>query len=203
MKNVLPPEPAELKPRERILRAAMELFRKHGFHNTSLAQILKSASITKGGFYFHFKSKEELGFAVLKRARDFWMENVIAVIADEPDARSRIKKMVDIMTRMHRGDIFHGATLLAVLTAEMMETESEFADRIKAILTEWQISIMEILDHGKEEGLFRKDVDSRALALILIGCNQGTTMIGHLDPEMVDYDRILHELERWFLEGVT
>ena len=203
MTNALLPESDELKPRERILRAAMELFRKHGFSNTSLAQVLKSASITKGGFYFHFKSKEELGFAVLKRARDFWMENVIAAIAHEPDARSRIGKMVDIMTRMHRGDIFHGAALLAVLTAEMMETESEFADRIRGILAEWQKSIMDILEHGKKEGLLREDIDSRALALILIGCYQGTTMIAHLDPKIVDYDLLLHNLQRWILEGVT
>lgn len=203
MTSVLPPESADLKPRERILRAAMELFRKHGFHNTSLAQILKGASISKGGFYFHFRSKEELGFAVLKRARDFWMEHVIAAVAHESDARSRIRKMVDIMTRMHRGDIFHGGALLAVLTAEMMETESEFSDRIRGILAEWQKSIMEILEHGKEEGLFREGVDSRALAQILIGCCQGTTMMGHLDPKMVNYDLLLHDLERWIIEGVT
>ena len=203
MTNALPTESADLKPRERILRAAMELFRKHGFHNTSIARILQSASITKGGFYFHFKSKEELGFAVLRRARDFWMENVIAAVAHEPDARSRIRKMVDIMTRMHRGDIFHGAALLAVFTAEMMETESEFADRIRGIFAEWQKSIVDILEHGKKEGLFREDVDSRALALILIGCSQGTTMMGHLDPKMVDYGLLLHDLERWILEGVT
>jgi TetR/AcrR family transcriptional repressor of nem operon len=191
------------KTRERIVLAAMELFRKHGFHNTSLAQILRSASITKGGFYFHFKSKEELGFGVLELAKDFWMENVVAAIAHEPDARTRMRRMVEIMTRMYRGEIFHGCALLAVLTAEMMESQSEFAARIRGIFAEWQKSIVDILEQGKAEGVFRKDVDSRALALILIGCCQGTTMMGHLDPQRVDYDLLLHDLEKWILEGVT
>ena len=189
--------------RERILRAAMELFRIHGFHNTSLALILKRASITKGGFYFHFKSKEELGYAVLEQTKNFWMTNVIAALDDEPDARARIKKMVKIMTQMYSGDIFHGCALLAVLTAEMMETESGLGERIKDIFYEWRKSIVAILLEGKSEGFFRPDVDEEALALIMIGCCQGTTMIGHLDPDKVDYNLMLNYLERWILEGVT
>jgi len=196
-------EPLVSETRERIVRAAMELFRTHGFHNTSLAQILQQAKTTKGGFYFHFKSKEQLGFAVLERARDFWIDNVIDVISHEPDVRSRIHRMVEIMTDMYRGDIYHGCALLAVLTAEMMEHPSEFADRIKSILNDWQESIVEILKKGKADGIFRNDMDSNALALILIGCCQGATMMGHLDPERVDYDQLLHDLEQWILEGVA
>ncbi len=189
--------------RERILRAATELFRIHGFHNTSLSDILRKAKTTKGGFYFHFKSKQELGFAVLDLAKNFWHENVIAVIAKQPDVRSRIRRMVEIMTQMHSGEIFHGCALLAVLTAEMMETESEFVARLINIITEWRDSIVEILEQGKAEGIFRIGVDSNAIALILIGCCQGATMMGHLDPERVDYSALLHDLERWILEGVT
>jgi TetR/AcrR family transcriptional repressor of nem operon len=181
----------------------MELFRMYGFHNTSLARILEGASITKGGFYFHFKSKEDLGFAVLDRTKAFWMTNVIATLNEEPDARSRIHKMIEIMTQMHSGDIFHGCALLAVLTAEMMESGSALGERLKDIYSEWKKSITAILVQGKQEGLFRKDVDEDALALILIGCCQGTTMMGHLDPHRVDYKQMLNYLERWMLEGVA
>jgi hypothetical protein len=131
------------------------------------------------------------------------MTNVIAALDDEPDARARIKKMVEIMTQMYSGDIFHGCALLAVLTAEMMETESGLGDRIKDIFYEWRKSIVAILLEGKREGIFRADVDEEALALIMIGCCQGTTMIGHLDPKNVDYNLMLHYLERWILEGVA
>jgi AcrR family transcriptional regulator len=181
----------------------MDLFRKHGFHNTSIAQILEKACITKGGFYFHFKSKEELGFAVLESVRSFLLENVINAVAHEPDSRSRIHRMAEIMTQMNRGEIFHGCALLAVLTAEMMETKSEFAECIRNILVDWQESLAQILEQGKAEGVFRNDVDANALALTLIGCCQGTTMMGHLDPERVNFDLLLRDLERWILEGIV
>jgi AcrR family transcriptional regulator len=203
MNEVPPLEASVPETRERILRAAMDLFRKHGFNNTSLARILKAAKITKGGFYFHFKSKEELGFAVLERAKNFWMVNVIAALEHEPDTRAQIRKMVELMTQMHRGDIFHGCGLLAVLTAEMLEADSEMGERIKDIFYEWKKSLVAILKRGKAEELFRQDIDTEAVALILIGCCQGTTMMGHLDPDNVDYDHLLHYLERWMLEGVA
>jgi AcrR family transcriptional regulator len=203
MKSVSTPQPHVPEARERILRAAMELFRKHGFHNTSLARILQKAEITKGGFYFHFKSKEELGFVVLERTKNMWMTNVIAAIEDEPDARARIQRMTQIMTQMYRGEIFHGCALLAVMTAEMMESNSALAEHIKEIFYEWRKSLDVIIDEGKREGLFNEGVDSESLALILIGCCQGTTMMGHLDPDKVDFDLLLHDLERWILDGVV
>ena len=203
MKASSSPDSIAPEARERILRSAMELFRRHGFHNTSLALILKAADITKGGFYFHFKSKEELGFAVLEQTKNFWMVNVIAALDNEPDTRSRVRKMVEIMTHTHRTDIYHGCALLSVLTAEMMETGSRLGDRIKEIFHEWEKSIRAILEQGRKEGLIRRDVDVKAMALILIGCCQGSTMIGHLDPDRVDYDALMHYLERWMLEGVA
>jgi AcrR family transcriptional regulator len=203
MNDAPPLESSVPETRERILRAAMDLFRKHGFNNTSLARILKAANITKGGFYFHFKSKEELGFAVLERTKNFWMVNVIAALEHEPDTRTRIRKMVELMTQMHRGDIFHGCGLLAVLTAEMLDADTEMGERIKEIFYEWKKSLIAILERGKKEGLFRKDISAEAVALILIGCCQGTTMMGHLDPKRVDYEHLLQYLERWMLEGVV
>ena len=81
--------------RERIVTAAADLFRKNGFHNTSLAQILDAADLTKGGFYFHFKSKEELGYAVIDYMRDFWVENVLKEVAKEKGAVKKIERGVN------------------------------------------------------------------------------------------------------------
>jgi len=56
--------------RERILRAAEGLFHRHGYHATGLDRIIAEAGITKGNFYYHFKSKEALAIASLERHFD-------------------------------------------------------------------------------------------------------------------------------------
>src|SRR5260221_1399938 len=52
------------KTRERIVTAAAAEFRQHGIAATGLADLMKAAGLTHGGFYKHFKSKDELVKAV-------------------------------------------------------------------------------------------------------------------------------------------
>ncbi|MFC5551221.1 TetR/AcrR family transcriptional regulator [Massilia aerilata] len=46
--------------RERIVHAARRLFNRHGFEQVSIDRVMLDAGLTRGGFYHHFKSKDEL-----------------------------------------------------------------------------------------------------------------------------------------------
>jgi len=52
--------------RDEIIEIAAELFHQNGFHNTGIQMILDRANIPKGSFYHYFKSKENLGLAVIE-----------------------------------------------------------------------------------------------------------------------------------------
>src|ERR1700683_4851559 len=52
------------RTRERLLQAASREIYRSGFQSASLDKILASAGVTKGALYYHFKSKEDLGYAV-------------------------------------------------------------------------------------------------------------------------------------------
>lgn len=54
--------------RRRVVEAASRLFREHGFDGVSVADIMKAAGFTHGGFYNHFASKEALAAAALDHA---------------------------------------------------------------------------------------------------------------------------------------
>lgn len=53
-------EQQKAESRERILRAASELFREKGFHATGVDELMEKAGLTAGAFYAHFKSKQAL-----------------------------------------------------------------------------------------------------------------------------------------------
>lgn len=57
--------------RDRLVRAALELFYAHGFHAVGIDQVLHQAGVTKTTFYKHFESKDDLMVAAV-RARDEW-----------------------------------------------------------------------------------------------------------------------------------
>ena len=54
-----------MKPRDRILDAAMAVFRRHGFRRSSIEQAAEAAGLTRQALYHHFKSKEALFRAVI------------------------------------------------------------------------------------------------------------------------------------------
>src|SRR5205814_737878 len=51
--------------REAILEAASRLIHVHGYNHTSLDDVLRESDVGKGNFYYHFKSNEELSYAIL------------------------------------------------------------------------------------------------------------------------------------------
>ncbi|WP_283196044.1 TetR/AcrR family transcriptional regulator [Rhizobium sp. AN80A] len=73
--------------REKILGVAGVLFREKGFESTGVAEIMKAAGLTHGGFYGHFQSKEDLALevsrALIERVKVRWNE----IIAGAPDAQ--------------------------------------------------------------------------------------------------------------------
>jgi AcrR family transcriptional regulator len=66
--------------RERILRAAAARFRRQGYVETSVNQVMRDAGLTHGGFYAHFPSKEDLFAEAVRRATDEsgdWLESQV------------------------------------------------------------------------------------------------------------------------------
>lgn len=67
-----PKMPAEVR-RAQLVKAAEKLFRRKGYAGTSVDHIAKAARLTKGAVYFHFGSKEELFFEVI---RQYWTNHI-------------------------------------------------------------------------------------------------------------------------------
>ena len=57
--------PPKLQTRERIMEAAEAVFAEKGYHDAAMDEIVRRTSVSKGGLYFHFPSKERLFFAVM------------------------------------------------------------------------------------------------------------------------------------------
>ncbi|PBB04784.1 TetR/AcrR family transcriptional regulator [Salimicrobium humidisoli] len=79
-----------------IMQAAIKLFAKKGFTSTSVQEIAKNAGISKGAFYLHFSSKDELLFALF----DYYynqMKAKVEACANEPDPREKFISQLAVM----------------------------------------------------------------------------------------------------------
>ena len=69
-----------MKPRDRILDAAMAVFRRHGFRRSSIEQAAEAAGLTRQALYHHFNSREALFRAVIERLYEEALAAEIAAV---------------------------------------------------------------------------------------------------------------------------
>ena len=182
--------------RDRIISAAAVRFSRRGFSNTSLTEILRAAKITKGGFYFHFESKEALGLAVIDTIVRSWVENVLAESVREKDPLQRLVKMFELQTKLDSDSEFSGFLLIAVLTAEMTDSDETFIERLGEMFEAWHDSVKRILERGKTMGVFRKDIDSDGLAMLILSAVEGGALLNQLDRSGRHYRCLLRSLKK-------
>ncbi len=101
--------------RERIVEAASALFRAKGFGGVGVADIMKEADLTHGGFYGHFGSKDDLAVEASRRALEGsaarW-RNIVAEAGDKP-----YPALIEhYLTARHRDDPARGCALAALGT---------------------------------------------------------------------------------------
>ncbi len=104
--------PKTLKKSEKIVRAAMELFYKNGFHATGIESILKKAQVSKKTLYSYFESKDALILEALKYRSDqfngFW--DRVRERASEP--RDRLLAIFDLQKEWFESDMFYGCLFI-------------------------------------------------------------------------------------------
>src|SRR5437870_7758330 len=99
--------------RERILHAAAQLFRERGFEGIGVADLMKEAGLTHGGFYGHFSSKDDLiaqaSARELTRSLAYWST------VSERAAGDPLSAVADAyLTRNHRDNPGAGCVLAAL-----------------------------------------------------------------------------------------
>lgn len=99
--------------RERLLETATELFYKHGYHATGIDRILAEAGVAKMTLYKHFRSKDELILAVLRR-RDETFRNWLMREVDRRGAspRERLLVLFDVLRDWFRKNEYRGCMFI-------------------------------------------------------------------------------------------
>lgn len=115
--------------RKRILAEAARLFRAKGFDGVSVAEVMKAAGLTHGGFYGHFASKDELIAQTVAQC--------LECSHDKPQALAAL--VADYLTPQHRDDAGTGcatAALAADVSRQSPDVRLAMADGLRAQLAQ-------------------------------------------------------------------
>jgi TetR/AcrR family transcriptional repressor of nem operon len=146
-----------LENREKILEAAGRLFRERGFSEVSVAEIMQAAGLTHGGFYGHFKSKEDLIVQAAQAASAKVLERWGKVAQSHPEGA--LRAFADIyLSHNHMKGVGAGC-LVAALGPEVARQPEASRASVTASLKDLVV-LMQTVAPGETEADRRR----RALA---------------------------------------
>ncbi len=151
--------------RERITKAALDIFNKKGYDDTSIADIVKAAGIPRGSFYQYFESKFDVFYMLLKEAQKKKIEYLAPLLEKRKD-----EPFFDIVM-----DAFSLALRYlrdypeyALLGRHMYHAGAEEVLKVVERLDEEGIkNPLFFLKRDQERGHIRKDIDIRVLARMI------------------------------------
>ncbi|WP_326553866.1 TetR/AcrR family transcriptional regulator [Micromonospora sp. NBC_01813] len=152
--------------RRSLIASALELFEQRGFDRTSVQEIADQARLTKGAFYHHFESKDDL----LRHIQEEYLEAQLAAIqqieASSDDPRVRVAELI-------RFSLTSVAEYRAHVTIFYQERRHLTGDALFAEVTRKrdlvEAAFAGMIQDGITRGVFRADVDSRILTFGLVG----------------------------------
>ena len=168
------------KTRERIIASAAAEFREHGITATGLADFMKAAGLTHGGFYRHFNSKDQLVAEACATAAAIMTARVAASVSNGREGDGLGAAVADYLSAKHRDNPREGCPL-AALGGELARADS----KTRAAASHAFVQLVDVLA-GQMAGANSKEAKKRAVFA-------ASAMIGALTMARVVTDPVLSD----------
>jgi len=171
--------------RERILSTAETIILQRGFAGTTIDDILEKASITKGGFFYHFKGKTELARALVDRyiEMDNEMFESLSERADtlSEDPLQQALIFLNLLSETVAGmSETHPGCLVASFVYETQQFDDAIRLRISEGLISWRNLVVERLNEIIKIYPPKVDVSVTVLAHMFSSCLQGGIILARV-----------------------
>lgn len=151
--------------RNRILQAAIEVFSRKGFFNSKVSEIARASGVADGTIYLYFKNKDDLLISLFE-------EKMVEIVVD---VRKRIQTGETALDKMrifienHMGLLECEAGLIEVLQVELRQSSKFLKDYTPVKFFEYLDVLSEVLEAGKQEGVFRQDMNVGVARRVVFG----------------------------------
>jgi AcrR family transcriptional regulator len=164
--------------KEKIIHESLKLFSLKGFYSTSIHDILEAANTSKGGFYNHFSSKDDLFFHVLDEARKIWRERNLKDLEDIENSTEKIERLLKNYKDRYLKDAdnFPGGCVFITLAAELNDQRPQLSKELEKGFIGLKSMISRLLKQGKEAGELMEAVNTDTVTEILFSGMLGASL---------------------------
>ena len=158
--------------RDHIVEAADQLFYRQGYENTSFSDIADVVRISRGNFYYHFKTKDEILDAVIRTRLDDSRKMLEQWEAEGKQPADRIQSFIHILIA-HRADIKRYGCPVGTLCTELAKLGHASHAEANMLFTLFRTWLR------KQFTLLGCEADADALAMHLLARTQGVATLAN------------------------
>jgi AcrR family transcriptional regulator len=189
-----------VETKDKILKAAQDLFSRSGFESASVSEICQSAGVSKGAFYHHFPSKQSVFMELLAD----WLRGLDKALEDlrgnQPEVPQSLIQMADILPGIAKAAEGHLPIFL-----EFWVHASRDPALWKAAIAPYQKYrdfFIQMMGEGMATGsISAADKETAALAVMSLAI--GLLLQGIVDPHGSDWNTVGPESIRMLIDGMT
>lgn len=191
------------RTREKIIHQALQVFSVKGYFNTSVADLLAATGLTKGGLYCHFRSKEEVWYAVYGEAVERWKAVVFEGARDTDDPLARLEGVVARVLRNYLArDLFAGGCFFVNMLVELTGQSGPMSRHVLRGFVGFSRLLQRWLQEARERGQVREGIPLREVADFIVITLNGAATFYMSTREPVVLEETLGQL-RFYLRQLS
>ncbi len=183
--------------RQRILEAAEEVFAEKGYHGTVVEDIIRAAKTSKGGFYFHFPSKQGIFLALI----DMLTPKLMAAVDRAMEREETPTGKVDAALRMALEQFSRHRRLSKILLVEAVGLGHGFDEKIAEVRGQFAAMIRRYLDLAIAEGVI-EPLDTDVASYAWFGAINEVVVRWLVTPDPLPLEHSLPTLRTLLLRSV-
>jgi TetR/AcrR family transcriptional repressor of nem operon len=185
--------------RQTIIEVATRLMAVKGYNATSVDDVLRESAVGKGNFYYYFKSKEDLGYAIVDHLIELFVERLLdPCFADSHASRiGQIHCFLDHLVEGQRERNCVGGCPMGNLASELSDLHEGFRGRLARVFMLWRERLMQALAEGQRRGEVSAHCAPAAVAQFLVAGLEGAILMAKVTKEIGVMEDCVGELKRY------
>src|SRR5690606_9949494 len=182
--------------RQHIIDVARSLMTNKGYTAVGLAEVLSTAGVPKGSFYYYFKSKEEFGQALLEEYFSEYLGRVDTLMARPGSGAERLLAYFNYWTDTQGTDLPEGKCLVVKLGAEVCDLSEDMRGVLEVGTAKIIKRITACVEMGVADGSIHPEGDNEGFAESLYQLWLGASLLVKVNKSTASFDKALTMTKR-------
>ena len=182
--------------KDTIIHESLKLFSLNGFLSTSIQDILSAANTSKGGFYNHFSSKEDLFFQVLDEARKIWRDRNLQGLDELNQPVDKIIRLLENYKDRYLLDSenFPGGCIFIMFAVELGDSRPHLSREVQKGFTGLKALLKRILENGQQSTTAYNGLSANTITEIIFNGMLGASVNFSVDKSYEALDQSINSL---------